>query len=60
MLPDVFAVDLAAAGRVNRAERVPEALDAGGTGVDDASSLPPPPPHTRAKRERRKKESVGY
>lgn len=37
--PDVLAIDLAASGGVDRAQRVPEALDAGGTAVDDASGL---------------------
>jgi len=38
--PDVLAIELAIAGRINRAERVSQALDAGGAAVDGDLGLP--------------------
>lgn len=38
--PDVLVIELAIACRINRAERIPEALDAGGAAVDGELGLP--------------------
>lgn len=40
--PDVLAIELAVSGRIHRTERVPQAVDAGGTAVDNDLSLPSP------------------